>query len=37
MATTKKIQLTQDAVDTYNNQIRKCARAIETEKLLTED
>lgn len=37
MATTKKIQLTQDAVDTYNNQIRKCSRAIETEKLLSED
>jgi len=37
MATTKKIQLTKDAVDTYNNQIRKCSRAIETEKLLPED
>jgi tetratricopeptide (TPR) repeat protein len=37
MATTKKIQLTKDAVDTYNNQIRKCSRAIETEKLLSED
>lgn len=37
MATTKKIQLTQDAVDTYNKQIRKCSRAIETEKLLAED
>ncbi|MAI20000.1 MAG: hypothetical protein CMF28_01990 [Kiritimatiellaceae bacterium] len=37
MATTKKIKLTKDAVDTYNNQIRKCTRAIETEKLLSED
>ena len=37
LATTKDTKMTEEMIQTYNDQIQKCKRAIEAEKLLRDD